>query len=292
MQTETKGMLYGLLGVCVFGLTLPVTRIVVPYMDPIFIGMGRAVVAAILAIAMLVVFRQPLPNRKQFIQLIWVALGVVIGFPVFSSWAMQYVPAAHGGVVLGILPLATAIAGAIINHERPSLAFWVVGIVGSMIVVGYSLIQGAGHIHVADFALLAAIICAALGYAVGGKLSKELGGWQVICWALIVALPVAIYPTLSYAPTSFSNIPLSGYVSFFYLSIMSQFLGFFVWYKGLALGGIARVSQVQLLQPFITLIASIAFLREAIDMQTFIFVCLVVGSVWIGKKMPIEHKLK
>ncbi|MCZ2722749.1 DMT family transporter [Marinomonas sp. 15G1-11] len=292
MQTETKGMLYGLLGVCVFGLTLPVTRIVVPYMDPIFIGMGRAVVAAILAIAMLVVFRQPLPNRKQFIQLIWVALGVVIGFPVFSSWAMQYVPAAHGGVVLGILPLATAIAGAIINHERPSLAFWVVGIVGSMIVVGYSLIQGAGHIHVADFALLAAIICAALGYAVGGKLSKELGGWQVICWALIVALPVAIYPTLSYAPTSFSNIPLSGYVSFFYLSIMSQFLGFFVWYKGLALGGIARVSQVQLLQPFITLIASIAFLREAIDMQTFIFVCLVVVSVWIGKKMPIEHKLK
>ncbi len=290
MTSETKGMLLGLIGVACFGLTLPATRVVVLYMDPVFIGLGRAVVASLLAIVLLLWFRQAVPNMKQVQQLVWVVLGVVIGFPVLSSWAMQYVPASHGGVVLGILPLATAVAGVFIGNEKPSIYFWLVGIFGSGLVVLYTLLQGSGNFHLADIALLAAVFSAAIGYAVGAKLSKDIGGWQVICWALVLALPFVLVPAIYTSPESFLNIPAIAYTNFFYLALVSQLLAFFAWYRGLALGGIARVSQTQLLQPFITLLASVLFLGEVIDRQTVIFIGLVVGSVWIGKKMPIHDK--
>ena len=157
-------------------------------------------------------------------------------------------------------------------------------------VVLYALLQGSGEVQLADIALLGAIISAAIGYAVGAKLSKDIGGWQVICWALVLTLPFILIPTISYAPTSFSGISVMGYASFLYLALISQLLAFFVWYKGLALGGIARVSQTQLLQPFITLFASVLFLGEVIDFETMLFVFLVVSSVWLGKRMPIREK--
>ena len=290
MHKENKGIIFGLLGVCGFGLTLPATRVVIPYIDPIFLGLGRAVLAALFAIALLLWFRQKLPTLVQIKKLAIVALGVVVIFPVLSSWAMQYVPASQGGVVLGSLPLATAVAGALIANERPSLPFWLVSIAGSSLVVLYALLQGSGSIHIADLALLGAILAAAVAYAVGGKLSSELGGWQVICWALALALPFIIVPAIYTAPESLIDIPISGYLSFVYLALVSQLLAFFVWYKGLALGGIARVSQTQLLQPFITLLAAVFFLHETIDAQTLIFILLVVCSVWLGKKMPIKEK--
>lgn len=290
MKNETMGMLLGLLGVSAFGLTLPATRVVVPYLDPIFIGLGRAVLAALVAMIMLFWFRQKIPNIKQIYQLSIVALGVVVGFPVFSSWAMQYVPASHGGVVLGVLPLATAVVGVLTGNERPSFSFWLVGVIGSCLVISYALIQGSGGIHIADIALLGAVLSAAIGYAVGARLSKDIGGWQVICWALVLAFPFIIIPAISYAPESLSNIPAEGYASFLYLALISQLFAFFVWYKGLALGGIARVSQAQLLQPFITLFASVLFLGEIIDIETMVFVFLVVSSVWVGKRMPIREK--
>ncbi len=290
MKNETRGMLLGLIGVSAFGLTLPATRTVVPYLDPVFIGLGRAVLAALVAAILLFWFRQKIPNIKQIYQLVVVALGVVVGFPVSSSWAMQYVPASHGGVVLGVLPLATAVAGVIIGNERPSFSFWFVSFLGSCLVISYALIQGSGSIHMADIALLGAVLLAAIGYAVGAKLSKEIGGWQVICWALVLAFPFIVPPAISYAPESLSNIPVEGYASFLYLALVSQLFAFFVWYKGLALGGIARVSQAQLLQPFITLFASVLFLGEMIDIETMVFVFLVVSSVWVGKRMPIRQK--
>ena len=290
MENETKGMLFGIIGVSAFGLTLPATKVVVPFLDPIFIGLGRAVLAALFAAIFLFCFDQKIPNRKQLSQLCIVALGVVIGFPVFSSWAMLYVPASHGGVVLGILPLATAIAGVLINHERPAFSFWLVSFLGSALVISYAVIQGSGGMHIADMALLAAILSAAIGYAVGAKLSKDMGGWQVICWALILAFPFIIVPTIYHAPESIADISVMGYVSFLYLALVSQLFAFFVWYKGLALGGIARVSQTQLLQPFITLLASTLFLGEIIDFETMLFVFLVVSSVWLGKQMPIRQK--
>lgn len=291
MNIETKGMLLGITGVSAFGLTLPATRMVVPYLDPMFIGLGRAVLAAVVAAILLLWFRQTIPNRNQVVQLFIVALGVVVGFPVFSSLAMQYVPASHGGVVLGVLPLATAFVGVLISNERPSLSFWVVGIIGGSLVILYSFLQGSGGVHMADIALLGAIFSAAIGYAVGAKLSKDLGGWQVICWALVIAFPFILMPTIYFAPDSLSDVSVTGYASFLYLALVSQLFAFFVWYKGLALGGIARVSQAQLFQPFITLFASALFLGEFIDIETMVFVFLVVSSVWLGKRMPIRQKV-
>lgn len=290
MHNETKGMIYGLVGVSAFGLTLPATRVIVPYVEPVFVGLGRVVIAGVFALILLVWFRQKIPSVKQVKRLCIVALGVVVGFPVLSSWAMQYVPASHGGVVLGILPLATALVGVLIGAEKPSVYFWFVSVVGSGLVIFYALLQGAGSVHIADLALLGAVISAAVGYAVGGKLSRDMGGWQVICWALVLSLPFILIPAIRTAPESLSNIPLSAQASFLYLALISQLFGFFVWYKGLAIGGIARVSQMQLVQPFITLLASVIFLDEAMDSTTLIFVFLVVCSVWLGKKMPIGIK--
>ncbi len=228
MKNETKGMLLGLIGVSAFGLTLPATRVVVPHLDPVFIGLGRAVLAAVFAAIFLFWFRQKIPTKNQIYQLAIVALGVVVGFPIFSSWAMQYVPASHGGVVLGILPLATALVGVLIGNERPSFSFWVVSVVGSGFVVLYALSQGSGEVQVADIALLGAILSAAIGYAVGARLSKDIGGWQVICWALVLAFPFIIVPTISYAPESLSNMPVMGYASFLYLALVSQLFAFFM----------------------------------------------------------------
>lgn len=292
MGNETKGMIYGLLGVTIFGLTLPATRVVIPYLDPLFIGLGRAMIAALLAISLLIALRTKLPQRSQWPQLVVVALGVVVGFPILASWSMEYLPATHGGVVLGILPLMTALAGAVVNQEKPSNAFWLVSIIGGVLVVSYSLLQGAGNFHFADFLLLGAVIAAAIGYAVGGKLAKTLGGWQVICWAHVVAFPFILAPAIYTAPENIADIPLLAYANFLYLALFSQFFGFFVWYKGLALGGIARVSQTQLLQPVITLFASVLLLGEVLDAQTLIFIMLVVCSVWIGKKMPITYQTR
>ena len=287
-NTETKGMLFGLLGVMAFGLTLPMTKIITPYLDPIFIGLGRSSLASILAILILIKFTNSIPTKKQFAQLIVVALGVVIGFPIFTSIAMQSVPASHGAIVVGILPLATAVAGAIIAKERPSVSFWIMSLIGTILVISYTILESGGTLQKADIALFIAILSVSIGYAVGGKLSKELEGWQVICWALVISFPFIIIPTIIHAPNDITNFPISVYVSFLYLTLISQLFGFFVWYKGLAMGGIARVSQIQLLQTFITIGASIVLLGEKINLQMVIFSILVVGSVWIGKKMPIN----
>ena len=289
MQNENKGMLLGFVAVCAFGLTLPATRLATNYFDPIFIGLGRASLAAIVAAILLLVFKAKIPTKRQLVKLAFVAAGVVIGFPVLTSIAMKTLPASHGGVVLGVLPLATAAVGALVAHERPSIGFWLVGLVGSCLVVTFALTDGVGGIQFADLILLAAIFAAAVGYAVGAALVKELGGWQVICWALVLVFPLTILPAISVAPDEFAAIPMQGWLSFLYLALISQLCGFFIWYKGLDLGGIARVSQVQLLQPFITLLAAFMLLDESINMMTLVFVLLVVATVWLGKKMPIAN---
>lgn len=283
-------MLYGLMGVIAFGLTLPVTRFVTPHLDPVFIGLGRAVVAALVAAALLRVTGQPAPTRRQVGRLLVVGLGVVIGFPVLSAWAMQTAPASHGGVVLGILPLATAVASVFVSSDRPSLGFWLFGILGSALVVTYALIEGVGGIQIADLALLGAVVSAAVGYAVGGDLARQLGGWQVICWALVLMLPVIVAPALWRMPGELQAIPAPAWAGFAYLALVSQFLGFFWWNKGLAMGGVARVSQIQLLQPFVTLAASVALLQEMISVETYVFAVLVVLVVAIGRRMPIHRR--
>ncbi len=290
MSNESKGMWLGLVGVSVFGLTLPITRYVVAYLDPVFIGLGRAVVAALFAVVLLYLNKASLPSRKQFLQLIIVALGVVIGFPILSSWAMLSVPASHGGVVVGVLPLITAMVAAVISAERPSLGFWLSAVAGSTLVVIYAWQQGVAGLYQGDIALLGAVISAAVGYAVGGKLSQQLGGWRVICWALLLSLPFILVPVLLLLPSEATLIPTSVWLGFLYLALASQLFGFFFWYKGLALGGIARVSQVQLIQPFITLLASVMLIGEVVDNITILFAVLVVLMVAIGKQTVIRNK--
>jgi len=288
MSDESKGMFLGLVGVVSFGLTLPATRFIIPYFEPVFIGLGRAVIASFVAALLLIATKQTRPSRKQFYQLLGVASGVVVGFPILSAWAMQTVPASHGGVVLGVLPLATAIVGSVVSNEKPSVAFWICGIVGSAVVIAYSLLQGVGEFQTGDFFLLGAIVSAATGYALGGKLSKEIGGWQVICWALVISFPFIIVPAWLEAPQdAVASLPLNVILSFLYLALVSQLFGFFFWNKGLALGGVARVSQTQLLQPIVTLVASALLINETINVQTIVFATLVIVTVAIGKKMPI-----
>ncbi|PVZ71797.1 DMT family transporter [Pelagibaculum spongiae] len=292
MNNESKGMMYGVLAVSAFSLTLPATRHIIEFFNPVFLGLGRAVVAALIAGGILIFTGQSWPSKQQLVQLILIALGVVIGFPVLSAVAMQYVAASHGGVVLGLLPLTTTLFAVLITAERPSTGFWLMAILGSLLVVAFSLIKGGGSLHLADFALLGSIIFAGVGYAVGGKLSRQLGGWQVICWALVIALPFIVIPSGYYFPENPELIPLEAWLSFLYLALVSQLFGLFLWNKGLAIGGISRVSQTQLLQPFITLIASAIMLSEVLELQTILFAMATGLVVFFGKKSAIRASVK
>jgi drug/metabolite transporter (DMT)-like permease len=283
---ETKGMLLGVLGVIAFSLTLPATRAAVADLHPLFVGAGRVVVAAVLSGIVLFLGKHRRPTRGEFKALLFVAAGVGCGFPLFTALAMKYVNASHGGVVLGILPLATALAGAVISHERPSKAFWLCSILGSALVVVFSWLKASGGLQWADVALLAAVASAAMGYAVGARLSKSLGGLQVISWALLIAAPIMLIPAAMMMPRV-ENVSASAWLGFAYASFISQYLGFLPWYRGLALGGTARVGQTQLLQPFLTIAASAALLGEALDATTIAFAVLVFATVAVGRNLRI-----
>lgn len=283
-RDRRAGLLWGFVGVASFSLTLPATRVAVAALDPVFVGLGRAVIAALLAGIVLVASRAPWPGRGVLPRLAMVAAGVVVGFPLFSAWALRYVPAAHGAVVIGLLPLATAVAGALIAHERPSRLFWLSATFGSVVVVGFALWQGGGTPHPADLLLVLAVASAAIGYAEGGRLSRAMPGWQVICWALVLAAPIVAIPTAFAIDARLLSAPAAAWIGFAYVSVVSMFLGFFAWYHGLALGGIASVGQVQLVQPFLTIFASAWLLGERIDVATYVAAALVIVSIAVGRR--------
>ncbi|HAU66875.1 MAG TPA: EamA family transporter [Gammaproteobacteria bacterium] len=302
MSDQKLGFWLGMIAVTSFGLTLPVTQVALPYFDALFIGFGRAWLAGLVALVLLIVTRSPLPNASQFKQLIVVTLGVVLGFPVLSAIAMQTVPSAHGGVVLGILPLATACVATLITNERPSPWFWIISVIGALVVVAYSL-GGSScianrecsaseglSISWGDILLFFAVITAAFGYAVGAVTAKTMPGWRVICWSLVIALPITTIVSLPLRPNDLSAISVSGWSAFIYLSLVSQLLAFFIWYKGLALGGIARVSQTQLFQPIVTLIAAALLAKEHVDSNTLLFAAAVISIVWLARKARISEK--
>ena len=286
-RDENLGYLLGLIAVAAFAVTLPATRAAVRGLDPVFVGLGRAIGAAVLGAAFLWATRARLPTRAEAKGLVTVALGVVVGFPLFTAWAMRYVDASHGGVVLGLLPLATAAAGALFSGERPSARFWVLATIGTALVAGYSLTRAGGTLHLADLALFAAIASAGVGYAEGARLSRTLGGLQVISWALLLSAPVLIVPVVLAAPSP-AEVPLSSWLGFLYVMVISQFLGFVPWYRGLALGGIAKVGQTQLLQPLLTIAASVLLLGERADRLTWIVAGLVLAVVALGKRARVS----
>lgn len=283
-----KGMVLGLVAVMIFSLTLPFTRLIIPYFDPIFIGLGRSVLAALVAMVILFAFKQSFPNRSQVKHLLITAIGVIAGFPILTAFGMQTVPASHGSVVIGLLPLITAVFAVFISNERPSIGFWLAAAVGASLVVIYSLLQGGMELHIGDVYLLGASVLGALGYAMGGKLAKEMGGWQVICWVNVLGFPFSVLGILFVFPENLTEIPTSAWAGFLYLALISQLFGFFLWYKGLAMGGIARVSQTQLLQAFFSILAAIIILGEEVGLRTYLFALMVVIAIFVTRKMQIN----
>lgn len=293
ISRESRGMLLGLVGVVVFSLTLPMTRIVVQEIHPLLNGLGRALAAAVPAAALLAWRRERLPTRAQLKGLFVVALGVIVAFPVFSAWAMKTVPASHGALVGGLQPLFVALYAAWLSHERPSPAFWASAAVGSGLVVAFALDAGGGTLEAGDAWMLAAVAIGALGYAEGARLARQMGGWQVICWALVVAAPFLAAPVgwLAWQQHLAHPAPFAPrtWLAFGYVTLFSQLIGFFAWYAGLAIGGIARVGQVQLLQIFFTIAFSAAFFGESVRPSTWLFAAAVIATVVVGRKAAVRH---
>ncbi|MEV7605907.1 DMT family transporter [Paenarthrobacter sp. NPDC089322] len=271
VSTPTStGILWGLLGVAAFSLTVPLTRVAVEGLSPLFIGAGRAVVAAILAALALAVTRQPFPRGIQWLRLAVTAGGIVAGFPLLTTFALTSTSASHGAVVIALLPAATATVAVIRGRERPRLLFWVLTALGVIAALVFAFLQsgGFGSLHWADLLLLGAVVAAAIGYAEGGLLARELGAWQTISWALVVALPAMIVLTIiSVGPGIQSATPVQ-WASFAYLGVVSMFLGFFAWYRGLAIGPMAQVSQIQLVQPVMTIAWAALLLGESLTWTT------------------------
>lgn len=289
---ETAGMLLGLAGVAIFSLTLPFTRLAVTGLDPLFATMGRAVVAALLAGLWLGWRRAPLPGRAALPALAIVSAGCVIGFPLLTSFAMRSLPASHGAVLVGILPLATALFAALRGHERPSAGFWCAALAGSGLVVGFALGQSGGTLHLADVLMLGAVVAAGMGYAEGGRLARTMGGQQVISWALLLSLPVALPLAAWDIWRHGADLGAAGpaaWTGFAYTCVFSMFVGFIFWYRGMATGGVARVGQVQLLQPFLTLLGAAAVLGEPLQATHLLFALAVIGTVALGRKMAVAR---
>jgi drug/metabolite transporter (DMT)-like permease len=289
-----KGLWLGVLGVTIFALTLPMTRLAVgtpeaPQMSGIFIASGRAVIAALLSAAYLLATRAPWPNRADWGPLCVVALGVVFGFPLCTSIAMRHVEAVHASVIVGVLPLATAVVGALLHRQRPSNGFWFFAGLGTVLVVAFALLRsGLGGLQLApaDMLLLLAMACAAVGYGVGAQLSQRMRPAYVICWALVLSFPLNAPLTLMEWPQA--AIKPVAWFAFAYVAVFSMWLGFFAWYRGLALGGTVRVSQIQLIQPFLSMLFAVPLLGESLDTVTLGFGVAVIAVVFIGRKMPVS----
>ncbi|MEN9671296.1 MAG: hypothetical protein RL018_1573 [Pseudomonadota bacterium] len=316
VENVKKGLWLGLLGVTLFAATLPMTKLAVgttadPQLSPWFITFGRAAVAGLLSI--LYLFRQyirrlepnlgfkttqnmvwKLPSASEWGLLAFTACGVVVGFPLFMSLALQYVPSTHGAVVTGLLPLTTAVIAALWFRQKPSAGFWLCAVLGTLLVLGFMVMRsfdGSGHLslHLADVFLLLAMLSASLGYIGGARLTPSLGAERVICWVLLLSLPITVPMTMLNLPANLNAIHPSSWWAFAYVAVFSMWLGFFAWYRGLALGGAVRVSQVQLVQPFLSLLFAVPLLGEKIDVMTLGFALAVIATVFVGKKMPVEN---
>jgi drug/metabolite transporter (DMT)-like permease len=264
MDRTTLGLINGMAGVVIFSGSLPATRLAVMDLDPVFLTVARAAIAGILAVALLLLYREKRPARADLLSLAVVAGGVVIGFPLLTALALRHVTSAHSIVFIGLLPLATAIFGTLRAGERPKPAFWLFSILGSALVAGFALTRGAEASAVGDSLMLAAVVVCGLGYAEGGRLSRRLGGWQVICWALVLALPAMLILSLWFLPSTLATVGAPAWLGLAYVSLFSMLIGFVFWYRGLAQGGIAAVGQLQLLQPFLGLALAASLLGEPV----------------------------
>jgi len=265
MEKTTNGWINGFIGVAIFAGSLPATRAAVADFDPTFLTCARATIAALLALAFLLLLRQPRPKAADVPSLALTALGVVIGFPLLTALALRHVTSAHSIIFVGLLPLCTAVFAVLRGGERPRPAFWLFSALGSAFVVGYALMGGVEASLQGDLLMLSAIVVCGLGYAEGAHLSRTLGGWQVISWALVLSLPVMLLVTVLTMPASLSQARMSAWIGLGYVSLFSMLIGFVFWYRGLAQGGIAAVGQLQLFQPFMGLGLAALLLHEKVS---------------------------
>ncbi|HEV6969029.1 DMT family transporter [Roseateles sp.] len=287
----TRGLLLGVAGVAMFALSLPMTRpaggsVEAPQLPPAFVAFGRAAVAGLLSMAYLWATGARRPRGHEWGLLALTAGGVVFGWPLLSGLAVRRVDAVHAAVVSGVLPLATAVIGALALRQRPSLGFWACALAGLGLVVGFAAWRGAGGLELADGLLLGAVVCASAGYVSGARLSRAMTAEQVICWVLVLSLPATLPLALWMRPPA--PVAASAWVGFAYVSLFSMWIGFFAWYRGLALGGTLRVSQVQVLQPFLSMLAAVPLLGERLDLTTVAFAAAVIAVVWLGKRQPVN----
>ena len=293
---ERLGLLLGFVGMAIFGGTLPGTRLAVSAIDPVALTALRTAIAGLCSLALLVVLRRPLPPRALWPQLVIAMVCVSVLFPLLMAMGMQTVDASHGGVVLGILPIATALVAVAITHERPRPLFWIASLAGAALVIAFALRQGGGALSTGDLLLFAAVAVSAIGYAFSGRLTAEMPGWEVISWVLVIALPISLPAAWLTMPADIAHIPLKPMLGLLYVALFSQWIGFFAWNAGMAMGGIARVSQVQLLQPFVTFALAAFFNDETITPQIILFAAAVVATVAIstrtrGRKASVRSKL-
>jgi drug/metabolite transporter (DMT)-like permease len=290
-----RGLALGVLAVLVFALSIPMTRLATgpqaaaPGALPLpaeFVAIGRAVVAGLLGAVYLAWVRAPWPTRAQWPLLACTAAGVVFGWPLFLGWAVVHVDAVHASVVSGVLPLATAAIGAVWLRQRPSPGFWLCALAGTVLVAAFAAWRGGGRMQAADALLLVAVLSAATGYVSGARLSLACPPQQVISWVLVLSLPLTVPLAWAWRPLAAATAVAWG--GFMYLGVFSMWLGFFAWYRALALGGTVRVSQVQLLQPFASMLLAVPLLGETLDAATLLFALAVLTCVWVGRRMPTD----
>jgi len=284
MNGSLGGWFSGFLGVLIFSGSLPATRVAVGDFDPTFLTLARASIAGLLAAAILVVLRQRRPARADVPALVVVALGVVVGFPLLTALALRHVSSAHAIVFVGLLPLATALFAVLRAGERPRPVFWLFSLLGSAVVAGYALAQGGAASVLGDGLMLAAVLVCGLGYAEGARLSRHMGSWQVICWVLVVSLPLMLPLALWTLPADLTSARWPAWLSLGYVSLFSMLIGFFFWYHGLSRGGIAAVGQLQLLQPFFGLALAGLLLHEQVSPAMAASAAAVAGCVAAAKR--------
>ncbi|MDM0081681.1 DMT family transporter [Variovorax sp. J31P179] len=292
-RDETLGMWLGVLGVAIFAVTLPMTRLATgtqaaPQLSPWFVTLGRAALAGVLSVIFLLVTRSPRPQRVHWKPLGMAVLGNAIGYPLLLAYALRVVSASHAAVITALLPLVTAACAAWVLHQRARLGFWLCAIAGSALVVAFSVLRAQSHgggfgFEWADVLLVGAVVAASLGYIYGAQVTPALGAERVICWVCAMALPVTLPGTLVLWPAQ--PVAASAWVGFVYVGVFSMWMGFFAWYRGLAMGGALRVSQTQLLQPFLSILAAVPLLGEPLDVVTLGFAAAVVATVVAGKKL-------
>jgi drug/metabolite transporter (DMT)-like permease len=288
---EKIGLALGVAGVLLFGGTLPATRLAVAALDPLFLSAARAVIAGCAGLLLLIVLRRPMPPRALWHEFMLAGLCTIVGFPVFMGLAMAHVPAAHGGVVLGIIPLATAAAAALVAHERPSLGFWLASMAGAAIVLVFMVRQsGANTIQLGDLYLLGTVISGAFGYALSGRLSMQRPGWEVISWQVTLFLPLSLVAAFMLWPADLTDVPAPAWAGLAYVSLISQFFAFFVFNAAMAMGGVARVSQLMLLQPFVIVALSVPVNGERFDISTLLYATAVVAAVLAGQRMSVARR--